>query len=73
MVMERGLGCRTWVEAKRFSSSRLEPYWLKGIGCTVNLAGAEAGFDVEWSLAEGGGTLLLPTEDLEPGFFNNFF
>jgi hypothetical protein len=39
----------------------------------VNLAGAEAGFDIEWSLVKGGGTLLLPTEDLEPGFFNNFF
>jgi hypothetical protein len=43
------------------------------MGYTLNFAGAEAGFDAEWSLAEGGGTLLLPTEDLEPGYFKNFF
>jgi hypothetical protein len=39
----------------------------------LNFAGADAGLVAEWSLADGGGTLLLPTEDLEPGFFINFF
>jgi hypothetical protein len=46
---------------------------VEGDRLYCELGRGRAGFDVEWSLAEGGGTLLLPTEDLVPGFFNSFF
>jgi hypothetical protein len=60
-------------EESRGLDVRLEPYWLNEMGWTLNFAGAEAGLVAEWSLADGGGTLLLPTDDLVPGFFCNFF
>jgi hypothetical protein len=73
MVMEMASGCRMGSLENRPSPSRLEPYWLNGIGWTWVFAGAEAGLDADSSLAEGRGTLLLPTDDLVPGFFMIFF
>jgi hypothetical protein len=43
------------------------------MACALIFAGAEANLIVDWSLADGTGTLLLPTDDLVPGFFVNFF
>jgi hypothetical protein len=43
------------------------------MGWALNFAGAEDGLVAEWSLAEGGGTLLLPIEDFVPSFFISFF
>jgi hypothetical protein len=45
IVMEMAWGCRMGTAEK--SSSKLEPYWLKGMGWTLTFAGAEAGLVVE--------------------------
>jgi hypothetical protein len=45
IVMEIAWGCRIGPAGK--SSSKFEPYWLKGMGWTLNFVGAEAGLVAE--------------------------
>jgi hypothetical protein len=42
------------------------------MACALIFAGEEANLIADWSLADGIGTLLLPTDDLVPDFFVNF-